>query len=324
MDHPPKDVRRNVRQRSSLLLVAIAALAATPFVARLSPLRMGERVVDAPGEIADVSTEAAAEVAQIAHVTAAARAVAGTGRHLGFDTYAYPGDRAMRAWRTSKANYEWTGFYLPSAPCHDGTTWAGKRDRLIGMGYGIAVIYVGQQTWGDRKPLSPAKVQRAKANGATCLAAYVSGPRGRMEADDAIARTAREGFPPGTVIYLDVERMDIVPPRMREYYRQWAARVLEDGRYVPGVYVHTYNAKLVYKDMKAVYATAGIDADPPFWVAGGSGFRRDKAPTDVGHTFAHAWQGILDVVETRNGVRLPIDVNVAAVRSPSGMVALGE
>ena len=35
-------------------------------------------------------------------------------------------------------------------------------------------------------------------------------------------------------------------------------------------------------------------------------------------------QGILDVVETHNGVRLPIDVNVAQLPSPSEDYATGE
>src|SRR5688572_30839896 len=72
------------------------------------------------------------------------------GRHLGFDTYAYPGDEVMRAWRHKDVPYEWVGYYLP-APCHDGTTWVGKRERLAAMGWGMAVIYVGQQTW-DKIP----------------------------------------------------------------------------------------------------------------------------------------------------------------------------
>jgi hypothetical protein len=71
-----------------------------------------------------------------------------------------------------------------------------------------------------------------------------------------------------------------------------------------------------------VYAQAGVDADPPFWVAGGRNFGRDASPAEVGHTFAHAWQGVLDVVERRNGFKLPIDVNVAAVPSPSGVLAM--
>src|SRR5512141_3359732 len=70
------------------------------------------------------------------------------GKHLGFDTYAYPGDEAMKAWREEDgAPYEWVGYYLPSAPCHKGDTWAGKRQKLTDMGWGLAVIYVGQQVW---------------------------------------------------------------------------------------------------------------------------------------------------------------------------------
>src|SRR4029079_10925485 len=50
----------------------------------------------------------------------------------------------------NEAPYEWVGYYLP-APCHDGTSWSGTRDRLAQMGWGRAVIYVGQQTW-DKTP----------------------------------------------------------------------------------------------------------------------------------------------------------------------------
>src|SRR5688572_21230502 len=72
------------------------------------------------------------------------------GRHMGFDTYAYPGDEIMRAWRHPEVPFEWVGYYLP-APCHEGRSWVGKRERLADMGWGMAVIYVGQQTW-DKTP----------------------------------------------------------------------------------------------------------------------------------------------------------------------------
>src|SRR4051812_49909014 len=69
------------------------------------------------------------------------------GPHLGFDTFAYPGDDAMKAWLTADKPYSWVGYYL-SAPCHNDDTWEGKRATLSNMGWGMAVIYVGQQTWG--------------------------------------------------------------------------------------------------------------------------------------------------------------------------------
>lgn len=324
MPHTPAPTRRTTRsarsERLTLTLgAALAALVAAPFVARQAATFL-RGPVEAADAVATLPGSSVASLAKVAHLTQSARAVAGTGSHLGFDTHSYPGDRAMQAFR---ATYDWVGFYLP-APCHRETSWSGRRTTLARMGYGVAVIYVGQQTWSDHQPMSRAEQAAAKARGAQCLPEFVSGPRGHAEANDAIARTAAEGFPAGTVIYLDLERMQVVPQKMRDYYREWTARVLEDGRYVPGVYVHTFNANLVYRDLRGVYASAGVHVDPPFWVAGGRGFRRDVSPADVGHTFAHAWQGVLDVVERRNGFKLPIDVNVAAVPSPSGVLAMTE
>lgn len=277
------------------------------------------------------------------------------GPHLGFDTFAYPGDDAMRAWLTADKPYRWVGYYLP-APCHQDTSWEGKRATLAGMGWGMAVIYVGQQTWGrtpgqkvavtryvtrrvkthvrrhghrvtryvkKRVPVKVMVVPRA-SRGATCSTQFVSAARGTADADDAIAKTAAQGFANGTSIFLDIERMDYVPKAMRDYYRAWTSRVVEDGRFRPAYYAHSYNANLIYGDVKDVLVAAGITTDPPFWIASARGFATDKDPTEVGHSFAQVWQGILDVVETHNGVRLPIDVNVAQLPSPSEDYGEGE
>jgi hypothetical protein len=64
----------------------------------------------------------------------------------GFDTGIYPGDEAMRAWARPNSPYYWVGYYL-AAPCHRDASWAGKREALSAMGWGLAVLYVGQQTW---------------------------------------------------------------------------------------------------------------------------------------------------------------------------------
>ena len=271
------------------------------------------------------------------------------GPHLGFDTFAYPGDDAMRAWLTADKPYSWVGYYL-SAPCHNDDSWVGKRETLSNMGWGMAVIYVGQQTWGrtpgqkvtvtrfvtkrvrttvklksgkrvvryvsKRVPVKVLVAPRASPN-SSCSSQFVSASRGTADANDAIQKTVGEGFARGTVIFLDVERMDFVPKAMRDYYQAWTERVLGDGRFTPGYYAHSYNADLIYRDVKRVYTAAGITRDPPFWIASGRGFAPDKDPTEVGHSFAQVWQGILDVVETHNGVKLPIDVNVAMLPSPS-------
>ena len=232
------------------------------------------------------------------------------GPYLGFDTSDYPGDAAMQTWR-EHADYDWVGYYL-QAPCHKDDSWTGKRDALEVMGWGVAVVYVGQQTWGK----TPRAGSR-KTRGTTCAAHLVSGAQGRLDADDAIAKTAAEGFPNRTAIFLDLEHMNSVPNAMRDYYVAWTERVLDDGRFRPAYYAHNTNAQTIYADIRALFDTRGIDVDPPFWIAGGSNFGRDRAPEDVGHQFADVWQGVLDTWEKHDAVRLPIDVNVAAVPSPS-------
>ncbi|MDQ3950446.1 MAG: site-specific integrase, partial [Gemmatimonadota bacterium] len=129
--------------------------------------------------------------------------------------------------------------------------------------------------------------------------------------------TAAEGFPRGTVVFLDVERMEFTPKAMRDYYKEWVARVLADGRFTPGIYAHVHNAPLIYRDVKSLFEAAGRTDEPPFWVAGGRNFSPTKAPHEVGHTFAAVWQGVLDVVQEWSGHKVKIDVNVAQTPSPS-------
>ena len=294
------------RRLALFLLAAIPAAIGAPAIARLDPGRIPALLAGAPGAIAELPLE-----------TGGAVVAAATGRHLGFDTNIYPGDRAMRAWQDEGSPYEWVGYYLP-APCHRDDSWSGKRETLTSMGWGLAVIYVGQQTWDGIPGPSAKAVAAARRRGTLeCHRSLLSAQQGRDEADDAVARTVAEGFAAGTTIFLDIEYMDVVSPRMREYYRAWVARVLADGRFRPGVYAHTRNAARIHADVRDVFSLMGVDAEPAFWIASGRDFDTDKHPTDVGHAFAHAWQGVLDIVQTWNGVTLPIDVNVAAVPSPS-------
>ena len=304
----------------------------------------GASLSDLLNPLAAASSEIAAAAEAVSSQTA--------GRHLGFDTSKYPGDDAMEAWKED-GSYEWVGYYLP-APCHKDDSWSGKRQALAQNGWGLAVVYVGQQTWGKtpgkpevvtkyvKKRVKQVKkrsgrkvvtyvtkrvpvrvvVQPRAEPGSSCSAQFVSGGRGRAEANDAIARTEAEGFPNGTVIFLDIEHMNGVPSAMRDYYVEWTARVLADGRYRPGFYAHTDNAARIYDDVKRVYDAVGTTDEPHFWVAGNTAeFAPGKAPTDVGHAVAAIWQGVLDRVEERNGHKFPIDVNVAATPSPSTQLA---
>lgn len=271
----------------------------------------------------DKAAELSAKVAQAAATVTGQDAPladeAEAGKYLGFDTHGYPGDKKMQAWRNApNAPYEWVGYYLPGAPCHKDKSWSGKRDTLVKMGWGLAVVYVGQQTWGRTpRTLTPKQMALLNKRGVTCNANFLSADRGAMDAIDAIRKTSAEQFPAGSVIFLDIERTERMPARMRDYYKAWVATVLKDGRYRPGIYVHSHNAPDVYKDVKALFEAAGLQEEPRFWVASARDFSPDKAPQDVGHDFAGMWQGVIDVVRKVADVALPIDINVSSWRSPS-------
>jgi len=241
--------------------------------------------------------------------------VPGATTFRGFDTSIYPGDAAMQAWKNPGSPYLWSGYYL-AAPCHKDATWSGKRATITAMGWGTAIIYVGQQTFDGLPDLFAYGDPLFATVSPTCSRTLLSRDQGLADADDAIAKTLAEGFPPRSVIYLDLERMDSIPPAMDAYYRAWAEHVLA-SQYRPGVYVHKFNAPAVYVGFTAVYQAAGSTETPRFWLATAAGFSLTAKPTDIGYSFTNAWQGILDTDETWNGVRLHIDVDIADRKSPS-------
>jgi hypothetical protein len=268
----------------------ITAVLAVPVAQEPPTTGFGQTLAEAPVRIAAAVEQAMNE------------------KYLGFDTNIYPGDRTMKIW-ADDGTYDWVGFYL-QAPCHKDASWSGKRDTLLDMGWGLAVVYVGQQVWSTAK--KPKK-------GATCANAFRTASRGAMDGRDAIGRVISEGFPHGTVIFLDIERMDKIPESMKAYYKAWTKTVAEDKRYRVGYYAHADNAAEIFRDVKSVLVAAGDTTEPPFWIAGRTKiFDPGKSdPTDVGHAFAEVWQGLLDVTRTHSGIRLPIDINVSGSRSPS-------
>jgi hypothetical protein len=239
------------------------------------------------------------------------------GHYVGFDTHTYPGSGVMRAWKeTPGSPYSWVGYYLPS-PCHDDKSWTGKRDTLQSMGWGVAVVYVGEQTWRKtprRLTATQADVLRKKTD---CASDLVSGAEGTRNADDAVAKATAEGFQSGVVVFLDLERMEKIPPAMTDYYKAWAARMLATGKYLPGFYAHEHNAQQIFNDVSDVFKAAGDTTTPRCWIAGGKGFDEGRAPQDVGFAFAGMWQGVLDVARSVANLKLPVDVNVGSWASPS-------
>jgi len=303
--------------RGASFLLAAAGLAIACGRATTEP--------DATSGVAEVAAQVAQVAAAVTGQEAPLADAQQQGKNMGFDTHTYPGDKTMAAWKAAPgAPYRWVGYYLPS-PCHKDRSWTGKRQTLTDMGWGIAVVYVGQQTWGrNPRQLSAARLAQLLKSGTTCNADLVNADRGAVDAADAIEAAQREGFPARSIVFLDIERMEKMPAGMRDYYRAWSKKLLQDGRYRPGVYVHAHNAQVVYDDVKAEFASAGVDEDPRVWVASARDFEEGKAPQDVGFAFAGVWQGMIDVARTVADIKLPLDVNVSEWSSPSEPDRIGE
>jgi hypothetical protein len=317
MAHP---FRHPLARRAAAAVLGIAGCAIACGRASTEPDQdpADSRVADVAAQVAQVAAAVTGQEAPIADAQQ-------QGRNMGFDTHTYPGDKTMAAWKAAPgAPYRWVGYYLPS-PCHKDRSWSGKRQTLVDMGWGLAVVYVGQQTWGRTpRKLSAARLAALLKSGTTCNADLVTAERGDADGRDAIETAEDEGFPRGSIIFLDIERMEKMPAAMRDYYRGWTKRLLADGRYRPGVYVHKFNAEAVHADIKAEFVAAGVADEPRDWVASGRGYEEGKAPQDVGFAFAGVWQGMIDVARTVADIKLPLDVNVSTWSSPSDPDQVGE
>jgi hypothetical protein len=218
----------------------------------------------------------------------------------------------------------------------------GKRQTLTAMGWGLAVLYVGQQTFdgvpavmlpspfdrqtpptpsllpnareGIMQPPTAAEIQSAAV---TCSRTLLTTEQGTTDAIDAVTKTASEGFANGTVIFLDIEHMDAIPASMTAYYRAWVQQVLADGRFHPGIYVHRDNAQSIHDGVQSAYTDMNKTGSAVFWVTTATGFSIDKSPQDSGFPWSSVWQGMYEVSQTWNGATINIDVDVATSSSPS-------
>jgi hypothetical protein len=174
------------------------------------------------------------------------------------------------------------------------------------MGWGLVVVYVGQQVPGASH----------------CSQNTLTRSRGEVDGDDAIAKAMGDGLRKDTIIFLDIEAVDVMPPAMLDYASGWFGRLLSDGHYKPGIYCHGKNASVLFNAAQQAYSSHGRQGEtPPFWVVRlRDGFDlRGSAPSESGTPFAVVWQGRIDLKNEAHGDLniASIDHNVATTDNPS-------
>jgi Rv2525c-like, glycoside hydrolase-like domain len=133
--------------------------------------------------------------------------------YLGFDRNDYPGDTALPILRKS---FSFAGYWLSPFPGGNSNSWSGKRELLRSQGFGFALLFAGP-TSGQLRD-DPYTLKRVAEDTRTAAAA-----------------ARREGFPPGSIIFLDVEEGGRLPSTYFTYLRLWASELSRLG-FRAGIY----------------------------------------------------------------------------------------
>jgi hypothetical protein len=209
-------------------------------------------------------------------VTRSAAALSGT--YLGFDRNRYPGDTALRLLRQT---FSFSGYWLNAPPKETSNSWEGKREVLTSNGFGFLVLFNGRLYRELKSPSDPRTL-------------------GKSDATVAVGAAKKEGFPAGTVIFLDQEEGGRMLPEQRVYVYAWIDDVNASG-YRAGVYcsgipanetggatIITANDLRDNAERRKIIFLVYNDSCPP---SPGCAFPRDPpSPRQSGIPFAAIWQ----------------------------------
>ncbi|HEV2182160.1 MAG TPA: glycoside hydrolase domain-containing protein, partial [Candidatus Acidoferrales bacterium] len=134
------------------------------------------------------------------------------GTYLGFDRNDYPGDTVLDA---LAQDFAFCGYWLNAPPGEKSDTWLGKREILRSHGFGFLVLFNGRL---DKELKSARDPKTLGSNDATA----------------AVDSAKKEGFPPGTIIFLDQEEGGRMLPEQQAYLYAWIDAVNFSG-YKAGV-----------------------------------------------------------------------------------------
>jgi hypothetical protein len=132
---------------------------------------------------------------------------------LGFDSNQYPGDGALPILRRT---FSFASYWIGPPPEEKSSTWLGKRPLLESQGFGFVVLFNGRAT----------RNLRSISDGRQ---------KGALDGENAAKLARQEGFPPRTIIFLDIEEGGRLPATYHEYVNAWI-EALERASYGAGAY----------------------------------------------------------------------------------------
>jgi hypothetical protein len=245
--------------------------------------------------------------------------------YLGFDRNDYPGDVATKLLRH---DFAFTGYWLGNPPGEKHNSWTGKRELLRSEGFGFMLLFAGPTSGELRdEPYTSKRV----AN----------------DTQAAAAAARREGFPSGSVIFLDIEEGGRLPSTYFTYLKTWVSELARLG-FRAGVYC---SAIPIDEDEGLTLVTSDFIREQikpmelVFWVyndscppSPGCVTPRDPpAPSASGTAYAQVWQFVRSPRDKRisrhcqgyakdgncyapfdTAHQFHLDVNSAASADPSG------
>jgi hypothetical protein len=197
---------------------------------------------------------------------------------LGFDRNEYPGDAALPVLRKS---YSFASYWLSAPPGEKSNSWIGKREVMKSQGFGFLLLYQG-------------RTSRQLSDNKSSIKA------GLADAREAAATARREGFPEGSVIFLDVEEGGRFSESYHAYLKSWAESLAEE-KFRPGIYC----SGIVVDEGKGATIISADDirghigaTDVVYWVyndacppSPGCSVPQDPAgPSASGVAYASVWQ----------------------------------
>ena len=195
---------------------------------------------------------------------------------LGFDRNDYPGNENLKALHQS---FSYAGYWLNNPPGERSNTWKGHRSAIQSAGFGFLVLFNGR-LYGELSSTTNAKRM------------------GNSDAQQAVSSARREGFPRGTIIFLDQEQGGRMLPEQKAYIYAWVDGVTAAG-FRAGIYCSGIAAKddgnvITAEDIRAGAGPRQIvywainDACPPS--PGCAVPARVPNPAESGVPFAEIWQ----------------------------------